>query len=154
MKLVIRFLAFLLACHCIALTVRAQDSGVKVSVVMHDDGSKTVSKVDPDNHTSESATYGTNEKLQNRTVFTLDEKNRAVSGVSYTASGKPVKKFTYKYDESDRLSEEQDFTVDDKYIGKFVYEYSVKGKLTRIRAYDAAGNEVSATRGTPDRKKH
>jgi len=152
MKFATQSLVAALACSYLALCAQAQDSGVKVSIMVHDDGSKTVTKIDPEKHTQEESTFSLNEKLQKRIVFTIDENKVALSGLVFTPTGKPVRKMVYKYDALNRLSEEQDFTPDDKYIGKFVYEYNAKGKLVKIRGYDASGTEVNGSAGRPDKK--
>ncbi|MEI8341272.1 MAG: hypothetical protein WCH43_07015 [Verrucomicrobiota bacterium] len=149
MKTATRTLLTALACVSLAWSAQAQDSGIKISIMIHDDGSKTVTKLDPDAHTSEASTFNTNEKLEKRIVFNLDENNRTTSGVLYNAAGKPLKKFTYKYDTDRKLQEEQDFTPDDKFTGKFVYEYNLKGVLMKIRAFDANGKELAPLPGRP-----
>ena len=144
MKSSIRTLLTTLLFCCLALRAPAQDPGIKVSILVHDDGSKTVTKTDPESHTCEEQTLTEKDKLLKRVVFTVDENNRAISGVIFTPAGKPVRKIVYKYDGKNRVSEEQDFTPADVYLGKFVYEYNDNGKLVKVRAYDAAGNDVTS----------
>jgi hypothetical protein len=152
MKSAIRSLSILLACWGPALCAQAQDTGVKVSIMVHDDGSRTTTTIDPEKHTQEEATFSMQEKLLKRIVFTIDDNKLALSGIVYAANGKPVRKMVYKYDPLNRLTEEQDFTAADQYIGKFVYEYNAKGKVSKIRGYDATGAEVNASPGRPDKK--
>ena len=63
----------------------------------------------------------------------------------YTADNKPVFKATYTRDELDRVTEEADYTMANQLIRRFVYEFGADGKVSRIRAYDANGNEMQQT---------
>jgi hypothetical protein len=121
-----------------------EPGGLRVATVLHDDGTRTVTTFDPDQHTSSQETYS-GEKLLKKIVFTLDETNRPVSGVLYSGKGKPVRKVVYKYDALNRLDEEQDYTLDGQLIGRFVYDYDKNGRVSRIRAFDAGGKQVSAS---------
>jgi len=131
----------------------AQDLTVKVSIVTHEDGSRTVTKTDPAAHTSEQTTLTMQDKLLKRTVYELDENNLPVSGVIYQPNGQPTRKIVYRYDPLNRISEEQDYSMSDKFLGKFVYEYNKNGNISRVRSYDASGNELNPS-GKKSNKQH
>src|SRR5437016_5447745 len=114
-------------------------AAIKVTTTLHDDGSKTVTKLDPDQHTSEATTYDGANKLKQRIVYELDDQNQPASGTVYAANGDVVLKSVYKRDAANRISEEIDYTPDDKLLRRFVYEFGSNGKVTRIRAFDANG---------------
>ncbi len=141
-----RLLAILLLCLP-AASVHAQDSGgeIKVTTIMHEDGTRTVTTTNKDEHTSESVTYGAKDKVTQRIVYTLDEEDVALSGLVYGPNGKIVFKAVYKRDGSNRVVEEIDSAPDGTLLRRFVYEYGANGKVSRVRAYDAAGNEMRPT---------
>lgn len=131
----------------LASAVQAQDSGggIKVTSIMHEDGTKTVTTIDSDQHTSESVTYGPRDKVRQRIVYVLNENDVAESGTVYSPTGQIVFKAVYKRDGLNRVTEEIDSTPDGVMLRRFVYEYGANGKVSRIRAYDAAGNEMRQT---------
>jgi len=143
------------ACCCLAWNVHAQeDVGVKVSIVIHEDGTKTVTKLDPEQHSSEETTYGMKERVLKRVVYALDENNLAQSAVVFNSKGAPERKLVFKYDPLSRLAEEQDYNLQDELLLRFVYEYGKSGKLLRIRAYDANGKEQTSATSAPQRGMH
>ena len=125
-------------------------NAVHAMTVLHPDGTKTVTITDPDKHTSEASTYDGRDKLKQKIVYTLDESNQPTSGIFYTAQNQPLYKAVYKRDAMNRISEEDDSKMNDEPIGRFVYEYGGDGKLRRIRAYDAQGNEIHNSAGRRD----
>ena len=132
-----------LASSGLAGSAFAQDLAVKVSIVTHDDGSRTETKMDPTTHTSEQKILTIHDKLLKRVVYDLDENNQPVNGVIYGPNGQPQRKIVYRYDALNRLSEEQDYSMTDKFLGKFVYEYGKAGNISNIRSYDASGTELN-----------
>lgn len=138
--------AFLFLMLVFAVGVRAQ-SAVKVTTTLHDDGSRTEMKTDPDQHTSEATTMNAAGKLLQRIVYTLDEENQPAEGTIYSAAGVVLFKAVYKRDPANRLSEEVDSTPAGQMIRRFVYEYDGNGKVSRIRAYDASGTEMTPSGG-------
>jgi antitoxin component YwqK of YwqJK toxin-antitoxin module len=134
---------------------RAQDSSshaIKVTTLLHEDDTKTVTTTDPDQHTSESVTYTARDKVLQKIVYTLDENNVATSGNIYNAKGQFLFKAVYKRDAMSRVAEELDTTSDGQLIRRFVYEYGANGKVSRIRAYDASGNEMQQSPAKKDQK--
>ena len=126
-----------------AAIASAQDSGgIKVTTVIHEDGTKTVTTLDSDQHTSESVTYDSRNKVRQKVVYILGENNLPETGTAYTASGQIVFKAVYKRDGSNRVTEEIDSSPDGQLLRRFVYEYGADGKVSRIRAYDANGTEM------------
>src|SRR5581483_8443158 len=91
-----------------------QSSAIKVTTTLHEDGSKTVTKLDPDQHTSEATTFNSADKMQQRIVYDLDDQNQATAGKVYAANGTLLLKCVYKRDSSNRVYEEDDYTPDDK----------------------------------------
>ena len=141
----VQTLLALVALGCISCGAIAQETGIKVTTLLHDDGSKTVTRLDIDQHTSEEVTTNAADKVLKRIVFNLDANNLPQSGVLYAPNGKVVRKIVYKYDALNRVNEEADYTPNDQLLGRFVYEYSASGRVSKIHTFDAAGNEVGAT---------
>ncbi len=130
-----------------------QSSAIKVTTTLHEDGSKTVTKLDPDQHTSEATTFNSADKMQQRIVYDLDDQNQATAGKVYAANGTLLLKCVYKRDSSNRVYEEDDYTPDDKLARRFVYEFGPNGKVAHIRAFDGDGTELRQSQGIPDQKK-
>src|SRR5438874_7616034 len=79
----------------------AQDEGggtIKVTTRLLPDGSKSVLKTNIEEHTMESLTYDTSDKLKQRIVYMLDEQDQPMSGIVYAPNGQPAYKATYKHD--------------------------------------------------------
>ena len=126
---------------------------IRVTTALHDDGSKTVTQVDSDNHTSEASTYNAANRLIRKVVYTLDEQNNPLQGLVYDAKGHELYKAVYKRNEMGRVAEETEYTPDDRLLGRFVYLYDQNGRLLKIQAYDADGNPVSQSGATSQQKK-
>ena len=140
--------ALLLAIALLPGVCAAQDSSdnaIHAVTVLHQDGTKTVTLTDPDKRTSEASTYDGGGHMTEKVVYTLDDNNQPASGLVYNAANEPMYKAVYKRDSLGRVSEEDDSKLDDQPIGRFVYVYGADGKLLRIRAYDAQGNEVRSS---------
>lgn len=142
-----------LAALFLPLILNAQEPGaIRATSVMHPDGTRTETKTDPDAKTSEVSTYsGTT--LKQRVVYKLDERNEPVSGTVYNAKGTPVCKLTLKRDGAGRVAEESYFSLDDKLQRRHVYGYAADGRLQKIQAFDAAGNEIRSGAAKKDQKK-
>lgn len=128
-------------------------ASIKVTTTLHDDGSKTVTRLDPDAHTSSAETLDGGGKLRQRIVYELDDENQPASGTMYDAKGAFVLKSVYKRDPSHRIIEETDYTADGRLMRRFVYEFGSSGKVARIRAFDAEGNELQQSATRPDPRK-
>ncbi|MEA3186428.1 MAG: hypothetical protein QOD99_258 [Chthoniobacter sp.] len=126
---------------------------IKVTTMLHEDGSKTVTKIDPLEHTSSAETTDASNKLKQRIVYALDAQNQPATGTVYNAAGVVVMKTAYQHDGSNRITEETDYTPDGQLMRRFVYEFGSTGKVSKIRAYDANGTELRQTTARPDEKK-
>jgi hypothetical protein len=156
-----RSLPLLAALVCgLAFPLRAQDDSsgnvpddaIHAITAMNEDGTRTVTLTNPDNHTSEASTYDAAGKLMKKVVYTMDANNQAASGIVYSADNRPVYKAAYKRDGANRISEEDDYTMDDQLIDRFVFEFGPDGRVLRIRGYDAQGNELQQSEARKDRR--
>jgi hypothetical protein len=152
-------LSIVLAAACVliaAASAHAQDAApattIKVTTVLHDDGTRTVTKLDPDARTTESSKYD-GEKLLQRTVFKLDAQNQPESGDVFDAKGTLVNKVKLVRDDAGRVSEEIRSNPAGQLIGRFVYHYDATGHIAKIDAYDAAGNLIPSNSARSDVKK-
>ena len=128
------------------------ESDVRVTTALHDDGTRTVTQVDSENHTSEALTYTGNNKLLRKVAYTLDEQNQPLQGIVYDGKGRELYKAVYKRNAMGQVSEETEYTPDDRLLGRFIYRYDGNGRLLKIDAYDADGNKVSQNGAVPDEK--
>jgi len=139
----------------IPATLLADDDGdantIHASTVLHEDGTRTVTVTDPEKHTSEAETYDAANKLTQKIVYTLDDQNQQASGIVYNARGQAIFKTSYKRDDLNRINEEDDYSMDDQLIRRFVYDFGPDGKVVRIHAFDAQGNEIPQSDARPDR---
>jgi hypothetical protein len=126
------------------------DDAIHAITTLHPDGTRTVAITDPDKHTSEADTYTANNKLIEKIIYALDENNLPATSVVYTSDNRPAFKAVYKRDDFNRVSEEDDYTMDDQLLRRFVYELGADGKVVRVRAYDAQGNELQQTDAQKD----
>lgn len=144
----------LVFCLCLPAAGLCQDDGtdnaIRVTTTLHEDGTKTVTQMNPDSHTSEASTYDARDHLRQKIVYALNERNQPESGVVYTPDNKPVFKAAYTRDNLDRVTEEADYTMADQLIRRFVYEFGADGKVSRIRAFDANGVEMQQTEARKD----
>lgn len=127
---------------------QGQDAGggtVKVTTRLLPDGSKSVIKTDVDARTMETLTYDGSDKLKQRVVYALDAQNQPATSVVYTPDGRPAYKCAYKYDSVGRVTEETNYSLKGQLLRRFVYEFGPKGNPVRVRAFDAAGNELRST---------
>ena len=146
-----RFLALLICLPAVALCQDdAQDNAIHVTTTLHEDGTKTVTQINPETHTSEASTYDNRDHLRQKIVYTLDERNQPETGVVYTAANVPVFKAAYTRDNLGRVTEEVDSTMTDQLMRRFVYEFGPDGKVSRIRAFDANGVEMQQTEARKD----
>lgn len=143
-RLTVRIILFLIT--GLASNLAAQETGprpIRVTETVHGDGTKTVMKSDPDNHTAESLTLNQADKVLIRIVFQLDDKGDSVSGIAYSAKGAVLYKVVYKRDEYNRVCEVDAYSAADKLLSRAVYRYDAKGKVAGLDVYDANGNPIS-----------
>lgn len=123
----------------------AQEGGaaIKVTTTVHSDGTQTVLKTDPESHTAESRTLDASQQLVQRTVYTMNDQGQYTGASVYDAKDRLLFKSTYGRDASNRVTEQVDTTPDDKPLRKLIFEYDARGRLARVRTFDAAGNETT-----------
>jgi hypothetical protein len=137
-----------LTCMILACCLRfalAQDT-VKVTTTLHEDGTSTVLTSNPSEHSAEAVTSDQGGKVRQKVIYTLDEQGQFSEGVVSGPKGEFLFKAEYKRDPANRLAEEIDYNRDGTLLRRFVYNYDANGKVTRIQAFDAAGNELNPTR--------
>ena len=123
--------------------LRAQEEApIRVTTATLNDGSRTITKIDPSAHTAEMATYTTADKLKQKVVYQLNDEGKWVTGVVYSAKGEVIMRATYKYDATGRLAEEKQFSKDGQFFRKLVYRYDPNGKSVGVDAYDSNDNPV------------
>src|SRR5438094_7345057 len=113
-------------CALVPFSCLAQEdasTAIKVTTTMHDDGSKTVTRTDPDERTSAAETFDGGGKLRQRVVYQLNDQNQPESGLVYAANGVLIMKSVYKRDGMNRIAEEIDYTPDGSLLRRFVYEF-------------------------------
>ena len=125
----------------------AQDASIRVSSVLHADGTRTDTQTDVEAGTSEEKTVNAAGKMIRRTVYKLDESGKPAEGTHYSDKNVPTYKFTYTRDTLGRISEEKDYTVDGKLFQRLVYRFGSNGKVIGIDTYDAQGNLVRGGSG-------
>jgi len=128
----------------------ADTTAIRATTMFHDDGTHTVTVIDPNKHTSEASTYDAANKLLRKVVYTLDDRNAFVSGIVYNAANMPMYKAAYKCDDNNRVTEEDDYTMDDQLLRRFVYDFDSSGDITQIHTFDSQGNEVMPTDARKD----
>lgn len=129
------------------------DAPIKVTSVIHGDGTRTDTQTNPSEKTGESKTYDAAQKLIQRAVYTLDENGQPKEGKVFNAKGVEIYRFSYTRDTTGKISEEKDFNAEGKVVRQLVYRYSSKGELVGIDGFDANGNRLPSSGGTPTAKK-
>jgi hypothetical protein len=153
-----RILILTTACTLFTTVVPApaQDSAggnvVKVSTTLHNDGTRTVTKLDPEARTTEASKYAGDTLLQ-RSVFKLNDQNKPDSGEIYDPKGRLLMKVKNVHDDQGRVAEETRYTAKDEFMVRLVYRYGLDGRVNKIEGYDAAGNLLPTGPGKRDVKK-
>jgi hypothetical protein len=129
-----------------------QASAIKVTTTLHDDGTRTVTRFDPDARITEASKYSGDTLLQ-RSVFKLNDQNQPESGEIYNARGKLLWKVKNSRDEAGRVAEETRFNANDQFIVRLVYHYGTRNQIVKIDAYDASGNLMPTGPARRDVKK-
>ena len=143
---------FLIACLLAARVFAQSDATIKVTTVLHEDGTKTITQLNRETHTSEAATYDNRDKIIQRIVYKLNEQNKPLESTVYGPKGNVLMTVTYKLDEDGRVAEESDFSSDGALMRRLVFHYDTSGRVSKMDAFDANGNEIKqspATRDTP-----
>src|SRR5437773_9461290 len=140
--------AFLVCANAVAFSQSPEQSsndGVRVTVSMHPDGSRTVYKFDGAQHKAVATTTGEDGKLRETIRYELDEAGRFSSGDISGPDGRLRFKSRYKYDDAGRLLEETQSSEDGRLLHKIVYSYDASGKQTGYSVFDASGKLVGGT---------
>lgn len=143
---------FLFACLLAASAFAQSDAAIKVTTVLHEDGTKTVTQLNRETHASEAATYDNRDKVIQRIVYKLNEQNKPLESTVYGPKGNVLMTAAYKLDKDGRVAEESDFSTDGGLMRRLVFHYDASGRVTKMDAFDANGNEInqsSAKRDTP-----
>ncbi len=149
-----RFLALALTLTLLPAgrSLLAQDATIKVSSVMHADGSRTETQTNLEEGTAEEKTLNAAGKLMRRTVYKLDEFGRPAEGTAYSDKNVPLHRFAYTRDTLGRISEEKNFSLDGQLRYRLVYRFGSNGRVVGIDTYDAQGNLVRGGSGGGSKK--
>jgi len=141
-----KFSVLAVAFFCSAGALFAQDDGnasaIKVTTVLHEDGTKTITRVNREERTSEATTLDAGDKMMQRIVYSLDDRGQPQTAVVYAANGQPVMRAAYKHDTYGRTTEEGNYTVEGKLVRRIVFEFGANGSVSGMRVFDANGNEL------------
>jgi len=151
-----RFLALALAGILAgAAPVHAQEGGasIKVTSVLNNDGTRTDTQKDLENHTSESKTYDASKKLVSRWVYTINDQGFELEGVCYNAKDQIVGRVSYSYDVFGHLAEMLEKASNGTVLRRTVYHRDASGKLTTTDFFDGQGNPLNASGDIAPRKK-
>jgi hypothetical protein len=138
-----------------AWPARAQSNGVlRATTTLHPDGTRTVSIVDPDKHSSEETDQDANGKILRKTTYLLDDRSQAFGSITYDAKGVILYRTSYRRDNMGRIDEESITTAAGQPLRRRVYTYGAGNKVTNIEEFDANGNPVVPPRAArADKKK-
>ena len=135
-------LALALAMFPLTGSLLAQEASIKVTSVMHADGTRTETHTNLEDRTAEEKQLNAAGKMLRRTVYQLDEQGHPSGGTHYSAKNVATYRFEFTRDTLGRISEEKDYTVDGKLFQRMVYRFGANGKVVGIDTYDAQGNLV------------
>jgi YD repeat-containing protein len=127
---------------------------MRVSVVLNNDGSRTVYETDAENRKSIATTTSPKGEVREKIKYDLDENGRYIR--SEVCGPKDEFRFfaLYKYDAENRLSEETHLDKDQRLVGKIVFLYDPAGHRVGYATYDGAGKLLGQTAAaTPARVK-
>ena len=134
----------------------SQEGGapIKITSMLHNDGSRTDTQKDIDNRVSETKTYDASKKLIQHGVYALDENGNETEGVIYNAKDVIIARVSFKYDAQGHLSEQINKTPNGVVIQRLVYTRDALGHLS-VGSFDAQGNLLNSDGGiaTPTPKK-
>ena len=122
--------------------VAQESAGVKVTTILHNDGTRTDIQKDFDSHTEETRTYDTAQRLIKRSSFTLDDQGRELEGVIYNAKGAVLSRVNYSYDPVGRLKEQIDRNPAGQVVRKTVFRHDFQGQIIGADVFDAQGRQL------------
>ncbi len=117
----------------------AENHGVRVTVSISADGSRTVYKFDDAQHKAVATITDQDGKLRQTIRYELDDAGRFTSGQIFGPDGRLRFKSRYNYDSAGRLQEETQSAEDGSLLHKIVYSYDQNGKRTGYSIFDASG---------------
>src|SRR2546429_4083446 len=121
----------------------AENHGVRVTVSISTDGSRTVYKFDDAQHKAVATTTDVDGKLRQTIRYELDDAGRFSSAEISGPDGRLRLRSRYKYDDTGRILEETQSAADGTLQHKIVYNYDSSGKQTGYSVFDASGKLVS-----------
>ena len=138
-----------------AAPLRAQEGGatLKVTSVLNNDGTRTDTQKDLENHTSESKTYDASKKLVSRWVYSINDEGFELEGVCFNAKDQVIARVNYSYDVFGHLAEMLEKAPNSTLLRRTVYHRDASGKLTSTDFFDGQGNPLNARGDIAPRKK-
>jgi len=142
------FLSILIVLSWSQMTQRVASAKqvIHVQTILHENGSRTESRRNPDTRVLEEFYYGINKRLKNRKLFQLDEEGRALQGLIFDARDNLVGRVEFDFDEFGRLREERSLNQKGRPTQRIIYRYNNKGERLKPLAYNfeekAGGGEA------------
>jgi hypothetical protein len=125
----------------------AQDEKLVVQAIIHNDGSRTISKSDTSLRELQEVSYDRQDILITRRIFSLDSMGRALAGVIYDGSNRVLARVQFGFDDLGRMIEERTTNPQGGVIRRLIYQYDQRG--TRLRPvaynYDPTGRRAPVT---------
>lgn len=131
-----------------------QREDVRARMIMHDDGSRTYSRLDRNTNELGETVFDEREVLVLYKQFRLDSQDRPLLGAIYDGGRNLVARIEYGYDNFGRMLEERMFNPRGQVIRRVLYIYDANGNRT-VRAMDydpgqqAPPREVQASEVEP-----
>jgi len=134
---------------CAGATIfgQAPTDAVRVTMSMHQDGSRTVYNFDNAQRTAVATTTDPDGKVRQTIRYQLDNAGRFSVGEVSGPDGRVRLKSRYKYDDAGRIQEEAQSAANGTLLHRIVYSYDSAGKQTGYSVFDASGKLVSRTGG-------
>ncbi len=122
----------------------AQDDppALKITALMHPDGSCTDSSLDFVNNTLDEKTYNAGGVLTRHVIYELDSQRLPKAGAHYNTAGTLLYRFTFTRDPMGRIVEETNHTPEGAFIRRLVYDYHADGRLKTLTAFDPNGQVI------------
>jgi len=114
---------------------RGQREDVRARMILHDDGSRTYSRLDRNTHELGETVFDQREVLVLYKQFRLDNQDRPLIGAIYEGGRNLVARIEYGYDNFGRMLEERMFNPRGQVIRRVLYIYDAQGNRT-VRAMD------------------
>lgn len=144
--------SFLLVLSVLLTAAAQEDAAIKVTTTVHEDGTRTEMKTDPQAQTAEATTYS-GDKVLRRIAYKLDAEGNMQEGNVFSSDGKLIFRALFKRDGLNRVVEEINYAPDGTLVRRLVYGYDSNGRIAKIDAFDAEGNAITESRGVADKRK-